>query len=146
MNNNNRKGIDELQTWQVQMLEDTQKEHGMKEKIYYITEKDGTRACVVLLAEEGPDKTLIPIARGVSVCSKLDAFDRAKGRVIARGRALRAVKKHSMTSGVLFYRDNHNNNQALGRVFSQFGHKSAYRPKTTEFEDKILAYKPKKEK
>ena len=141
---NNRQGIDALPTWKVDLLEQKQKNHEMEEKIYYINKHDGSRACVVLLVE-GKEGELELVARGISICSRLDTFDRIKGRVIARGRAFRAIKKKHMTGRIKFYRKNYSNNQALQTVWSRFTWKSAYRPEPTYSEKKILAFKRKPE-
>ena len=138
MNSNNRQGIDALPTERVKELEEKQKKHGMIEKIYYDREIDGSAACVVLLAVEGVNRELQPVARGVAICSPLDTFNRAKGRVIARGRALRAIKRADNTGYLITRKPVSTYNVAFNVAYGTFGFKSEYQPPLTAFEKELL--------
>ena len=113
----------------------------MKEFYYYLRDPDKTidgkthkgapRVTICLLEEE--DKT---IARGVAICSILDAPNKKTGRTIARGRAVKALK-HLTNSEVS------KRNQAL----TPFLHKAMYegnvKPNLMPYEQDMLKWERK---
>lgn len=68
---------------------------GKQETVYVTHYKDGSRATVVVLWDHGADTDIRPqmeIARGAAVCVPKDEYVKIIGRIVARGRALRAAK------------------------------------------------------
>ena len=118
----------------------------VREMIYYEKFPDGSVATVVILTNTAPTGGDEPIvARGISVCAPVDGFSRAVGRILARGRAIRAAEKgvpSSLTSRV----DKTRNRgitiphcEGLKWVYEKFeGYKSSVFPDLTEKEKKIL--------
>jgi len=111
-------------------------ELGVRPYFYYM----GQIATVCLLKKE--DKC---VARGVSICSPLDQFNRATGRAKSFGRAIKAVVRQESNCSInldRFYgKYEVDFMEELHRVESLYGWKSAYLPKLTEYERRIL-YKP----
>jgi len=100
------------------------------------TEIDGGTMTAVLLLEG--DEV---VARGVSVRSPLDNFDKVHARVAARGRALRAIKRGANSGLTKARPDVSGFNVAFNFVTQEFGAKSMVKPKLTEFEENLLSGK-----
>jgi hypothetical protein len=112
-------------------------QRNLTELLYYVNgfSEDGSRACVVLLMNPAGGVE----ARGVSVCSPQDNFVKATGRLIARGRALRAVKRRSNSKYIKPYAgDEGSLNDTLGILSGSFECLSEYLPKLTEYEQERL--------
>ena len=124
----------------LKILEGTQRDNlekqGISEKVYYDKVGEGTIAAVILTDKAGI------VARGVTVCSPLDNMNKNQARVVARGRAIRAMRKQR-DSGKIVVRPDIMYNQAIVKAAEIYGVKSAYRPAATDFEAALM--KPKTE-
>jgi len=60
----------------------------MKEYYYYFRDENKAPRLTVCLLKDGKY-----IARGVAICSERDPVNKAKGRTIAKGRAVKALKR-----------------------------------------------------
>lgn len=109
----------------------------LTELLYYVSgSSDGSRACVVLLMNPAGGAE----ARGISVCSPQDNFVKATGRLIARGRALRAVKRRSNSKYLKPYAGNserYYGNDTVALLGFTFNCLSEYLPELTEEEKKL---------
>lgn len=109
---------------------------GLKEVIYYRdfgkADKPSIWTVNLVYAKDGT-----VFARGVSVMSDKDNFRKVEGRVRARGRALRAVKR-GRTSAEINIRDDNKYNTALRIADKQFGYKSSFSPELTKEEVKLV--------
>ena len=68
---------------------------GKQETVYVTRYEDGSRATVVALWDHEADTDIssqMEIARGAAVCVPKDEYVKIIGRIVARGRALRAAK------------------------------------------------------
>jgi hypothetical protein len=68
---------------------------GKQETVYVTHYKDGSRATVVVLWDHGAGTDIssqMEIVRGAAVCVPKDEYVKIIGRIVARGRALRAAK------------------------------------------------------
>lgn len=59
----------------------------MREKYYYLRDIQNKPIITVCLVKEGQN-----IARGLAICSEIDPLCKAKGRAIARNRAIHALR------------------------------------------------------
>lgn len=134
-------------------LEQVLEQYNLRDPIFYFDHKEQTAVCL-LISEDGQ-----PIARGVSICSSFDHYDKEVGRAIAIGRALRAIKKQDTTELISperfiehksFY-PRHKERETFERLRKAqylFGFKSCYLPKKTSFESRLtkeeinLKFKP----
>ena len=66
---------------------------------YYMTANNKKVVTVCLIALKGE-----AIARGVSICSPMDCFNKRTGRAIALGRAMKALHHQKRMEPVNFYR------------------------------------------
>ena len=114
----------------------------LRHKIYYQREKDGSVACAVILMEGidwiSSNPTRLILARGISYCNPLDTFSKVHARVVARGRAMRAIKRRNSSSVI--------KHRLLGNfafVKTMFNYKSEFRPEPSLFEEKLLKEKEK---
>jgi hypothetical protein len=111
---------------------ETLKQLDLRERIYYKRFEDGSGRCVVLLVAQNG----YPLARGVAIQSPKDNFEKGIGRLLARGRALRAIRR-GHNSGDLM------NSPALnegipGSVNDGMTYKSEINPIVTEFEKTLI--------
>lgn len=108
--------------------------HGLDQKLYHNRDVNGgVTVCLVL-------RKGTVVARGVSICSPLDHFHRSFGRAVARGRALRAVRKERDT-GAIERRTDSITNPALTWAWSIFPYKSSWMPQLTPFEETLIGPK-----
>lgn len=75
-------------------------EQGIRDIYYYASTPDRSRTAVCLLVDGNKDV----LARGISICSPQDQYVKRRGRAIACGRALKALK-HSESSLPIHPRD-----------------------------------------
>jgi len=119
-------------------------ELGVRPYFYYVGTAIGT---VCLLKKENSC-----VARGVSICSPQDQFNRATGRAKAFGRAIKAVVRKETNDRInvnrlmnKYYPSLHPKTfiNEVSDMADTFTHKSIYMPELTEFERRII-YKPVK--
>jgi len=120
-------------------LEQALEQYDLRDPIFYFEHENQTAVCL-LVKRNGT-----ALARGVSVCSPFDHYDKEVGRAIAIGRALRAIKKMDTTEEInpnrftehkSFYPRNKEieAHQRLDKARISFGYKSCYLPRKTRFE------------
>ena len=67
----------------------------MKERFYYLRDPFNKPTVTICVLEEPYKNIGASTARGIAVCSDLDAPNKKVGRAIAKGRALKALMKGS---------------------------------------------------
>jgi len=112
---------------------------GLYDRIYYM-KLEGSVISTVLLCNKKSNEV---VARGITICSPLDQFNKKQGRVMARGRAIKAAVRKDNCDAIQGSSGISNVDVVVG-VAAVFGYKSAYKPELTEFEQKLCA--PRQEK
>jgi len=107
---------------------------GLKELHYMKKFEDGSRAVVVLLWDEDKGR----MWRGCTACVPQDQYVKSVGRMIARGRALRAVKNDTPTGEIK--RGRCEGCEAIEWIYDAFGeYKAARTAKWTAEETALVS-------
>jgi hypothetical protein len=102
------------------------------EPLYYYMGEEHNRVSVCLLMRK--DKA---VARGVSICSPMDIFEKRLGRIRATGRAIQALVNKVTTDEIVGCRFDYGY-PGLWDAEGDFGFKSAFDPILTEREEGIV--------
>lgn len=124
-------------------LEQITEDLDLRKPLYYYD--NGWQISVCLLINKSGE----PIARGISICSPFDNYDKPTGRFLALGRALKAIRKRDTTGEInpsrfdehrSFYPRRKEDEAAtrLSVAYEDFRFKSTYFPNLTEFEARLL--------
>jgi len=112
------------------------RQEGFSEIVYYKNHflDERSKACIVLIF----NKKKNVIARGVSICSEKDNFNKLKGRLMARGRALHAIEMRKSNNEIVI-RDSIAENMALKTLYGEgIRFKSEFHPTLTMDESAIV--------
>ena len=107
--------------------------HELQQTVYHNRDFGGAVTVCLISRADGT-----VIARGVSVCSPLDSFHRSYGRVAARGRAIRAVRKGKDT-GEMVWLNKAAANPSLHWAGVSFRYKSSWMPTLSKFEASLVS-------
>lgn len=122
---------------ELKAIEETQKLDLIKREasdvIFYNNYSDGSISTTVIII----NKMKEPLARGISIMSNLDQLRKIEGRVRARGRALRAMKREK-NSAIVKVRNDNVKNEALLSVAGSIGYKSIVNPVLDGYERVII--------